>query len=93
MPDDFGNYNASLNGTYGKQDSEQVSTDDPHAVDFTRTGEDHRQAMLRAYLPAYAGHNLVMGTELALFEQPGAAGTVAAKNPAAGQAEPARPRP
>ena len=38
--------------------------------DFTRTGEEHRQGLLRAYLPLHAGHNLVMATELALFAAP-----------------------
>ena len=37
---------------------------------FTRAGIEERQAVLRAYLPAVAAHNLVMSTELALLERP-----------------------
>ncbi|HEX4143103.1 MAG TPA: hypothetical protein VHY91_06105 [Pirellulales bacterium] len=41
---------------------------------FTRSGAEHHQAVLRCYLPAVAGHNLLMGTELALAEVPKSAG-------------------
>jgi eukaryotic-like serine/threonine-protein kinase len=36
--------------------------------EFTRSGVDADQAVLRCYLPAEAAHNLLMGTELALAE-------------------------
>jgi hypothetical protein len=42
-------------------------------AEFTRYGEADRQAVLRAYLPAVAGHNLVMGAELLLTQASGAA--------------------
>src|SRR4051794_17895891 len=35
---------------------------------YTRTGADRDHAVLRCYLPLAAGHNLLMGTELALAE-------------------------
>jgi hypothetical protein len=35
---------------------------------FTRAGDDDHQALLRCYLPAAAGHNLVMATELLLTQ-------------------------
>ncbi|HMO83938.1 MAG TPA: hypothetical protein PKC18_03360 [Lacipirellulaceae bacterium] len=38
----------------------------------TRAGEDGGQAVLRAYLPAVAGHNLIMATELVLTQRVGA---------------------
>ena len=38
------------------------------ASDFTRAGVEDRQAVLRAYLPASAAHNLVLGAELTLSE-------------------------
>ncbi len=37
---------------------------------FTRAAAEHHQAVLRCYLPAVAGHNLLLGTELALAEVP-----------------------
>lgn len=35
---------------------------------YTRTGDDDRQAVVRTYLPAPAGHNLLMATELFLTQ-------------------------
>ncbi len=40
-------------------------------VEFTRCGEANRHAVLRAYLPATAGHNLLMGAELLLTQSAG----------------------
>jgi hypothetical protein len=37
---------------------------------YTRTGFDADHAVLRAYLPPAAGHNLLMATELAFAERP-----------------------
>jgi hypothetical protein len=39
----------------------------------TRRGDADKQAVLRAYLPAVAGHNLLMGAELLLTQQGSAA--------------------
>jgi serine/threonine protein kinase len=51
--------------------------------EYTRVGEEENQAILRCFLPLSAGHNLIMGTELALFERgagaPAAGGAVAKK--------------
>jgi len=40
---------------------------------YTRSGFDADHAVLRGYLPAVAGHNLLMGAELTLAEQPAGA--------------------
>jgi hypothetical protein len=40
--------------------------------DFTRSGVEGDQAVLRCYLPVMAAHNLVLGTELVLAESAGA---------------------
>jgi eukaryotic-like serine/threonine-protein kinase len=53
---------------------------------YTRLGDEHRQAVLRCYLPQSAGHNLIMGTELTLLEKPGAAAAVVAKTVASKKA-------
>ena len=46
----------------------------PHMIEalanYTRIGQEHRQAVLRCYLPAMAGYNLILGSELALSEPP-----------------------
>jgi hypothetical protein len=39
---------------------------------YTRHGFERDHAVLRCYLPAVAGHNLLMGAELTLAESPGA---------------------
>jgi hypothetical protein len=49
--------------------------------DFTRAGAEGRQAVLRCYLPVVAAHNLLLGTELTLFEEPTVAGTVEPSQP------------
>jgi hypothetical protein len=41
---------------------------------YMRSGFDRDHVMLRGYLPAVAGHNLLMATELTLAEPPGGAG-------------------
>lgn len=43
----------------------------------TRRGDADKQAVLRAYLPAVAGHNLLMGAELLLTQQRGVGSPVA----------------
>ena len=42
---------------------------------YTRSGVEDGAAVLRCYLPATAGHNLVMGAELTSAEVPGAGAT------------------
>jgi hypothetical protein len=49
--------------------------------DFTRAGVEDRQAVLRCYLPGIAAHNLLLGAELTLFEQPTSPGTAEAQPP------------
>ncbi|MCI0333850.1 MAG: hypothetical protein L0228_11585 [Planctomycetes bacterium] len=44
---------------------------------YTRSGFEPDHAVLRGYLPAIAGHNLLMGAELTLAERPVAARMVA----------------
>lgn len=44
---------------------------------YTRAGYEGKQVVLRAYLPAVAAHNLVLGAHLALLENPGKAGPAA----------------
>jgi hypothetical protein len=39
-------------------------------TEYTRFGADNGQAVLRCYLPAIAGHNLLAGSELALSQVP-----------------------
>ncbi len=51
-------------------------------ADYTRAGVEDRQAVLRAYLPGPAAHNLLAGAELTLFAEPASA-AVAAAQPAA----------
>jgi hypothetical protein len=45
---------------------------------YSRAGVDGDHAVLRCYLPAVAGHNLLMGAELTLAEALAATGSVAA---------------
>ena len=50
---------------------------------YLRSGFESDHATLRVYLPAVAGHNLLMGAELALMELPGTGRTAAeARSPA-----------
>jgi hypothetical protein len=54
-------------------------------AEFSRSGFDKDHAVLRGYLPAVAGHNLLLGAELTLAEAPGGARPVAgATSPSAG---------
>jgi hypothetical protein len=45
--------------------------------EFTTAGLEDRQAVLRAYLPAIAAHNLALGTQLAVLETRGGASAAA----------------
>ncbi|MBA3480985.1 MAG: hypothetical protein H0T51_04125, partial [Pirellulales bacterium] len=49
---------------------------------YSRAGEDDRQALVRAYLPPMAGHNLLMAAEL-LLTQPRSGEVAAATGPSA----------
>lgn len=40
---------------------------------YTRTAVEQRQAVSRCYLPPAAGHNLILGTELAIWQSPSTA--------------------
>lgn len=50
---------------------------------YTRAGEEGREAIVRAYLPAAAGHNLLMAGELLLTQPHSDGANAAAENPAA----------
>jgi hypothetical protein len=50
-------------------------------VKYTRSGFEPDHAVLRCYLPAAAGHNLLMGAELTLAESWGGGPTVAEAGP------------
>jgi len=52
-------------------------------VSTMRSGAEGNGAVLNAYLPRHAGHNLALAAELALAQTPGAAATVVAAAPAA----------
>src|SRR5690606_26129604 len=56
---------------------------------YTRDGEDDREAILRAYLPAAAGHNLLMAGELLLTQPHGDDANAMAASPAAAPSAPA----
>jgi hypothetical protein len=45
--------------------------------DFTRSGVEDQQSVLRCYLPGNAAHNLLLGAELTLLEQPAIGGAAA----------------
>jgi hypothetical protein len=55
---------------------------------YTRSSFGPEHAVLRCYLPAVAGHNLLMGAELTLAESPRGSGAIARANrPSAADAE------
>lgn len=70
LPAEVGEYLGSLSPT---EYSAKVLARYPEMVAalarFTRSGVDERSAVLRAYLPVSAAHNLVLGTQLALVER------------------------
>ncbi len=62
-------YVASLSpGPYGRQIVNRFPLMVQTACNYTRSGAEGRQALLRCYLPDVAGHNLLLGAELALAE-------------------------
>jgi hypothetical protein len=56
-------------------------------ADYTRGGAEDRQAVLRAYLPLAAAHNLALAAELCLAERPGALSPVTAAATPAGSSQ------
>jgi serine/threonine protein kinase len=82
VPEQVENYVASLEPRpYGRL----VVNRFPRMVqllnDYTRGAVDDQQAVWRCYLPAIAAHNLLLGAELTLFEQPTAASVADARQP------------
>jgi hypothetical protein len=82
LPSRFEAYLAGLQpAAYGKAVLIRLPRMFERLAQATRVGVEHHQALLRAYLPAVAGHNLLLGSELALAEVPKvgapATGTVA----------------
>jgi hypothetical protein len=55
-------------GAYGRQVVNRFPLMLQTACNFTRVGAEGRQAVLNCYLPVSAGHNLLLGAELALAE-------------------------
>lgn len=55
---------------------------------YTRHGVDRDAAILRCYLPVQAGHNLIMGAELALAEAHGVVGLETGERPLAEASSP-----
>jgi hypothetical protein len=75
LPEQFTAYLATLDPQpYGQAVLQRFPKMLEQLQRFTRSGAEHHQAVLRCYLPAVAGHNLLMGTELALAELPKSAG-------------------
>jgi hypothetical protein len=71
LPQQFETYLSSLDlQPYGRA----ILVRFPRMLDqlyrYSRSGAEHRQAVVRCYLPAAAGQNLLLGTELALAETP-----------------------
>ena len=56
---------------------------------YTRAGEEDREAIVRAYLPAAAGHNLLMAGELLLTQPHGDSANAVAESAAATPVAPA----
>ncbi len=53
--------------------------------DYTRSGAENRQAVLRCYLPGIAAHNLLLGADLALLESPGEPTAARPRRPKSGR--------
>jgi serine/threonine protein kinase len=82
VPERVENYVASLQpAPYGRLIVNRFPRMMQLLADYTRGGVEEQQAVLRAYLPAIAAHNLLLGAELTLFEEP-QAGAVAASRAA-----------
>ncbi len=71
VPERVENYVASLQpAPYGRLIVNRFPRMVQVLADYTRGGVDDQQAVLRAYLPAIAAHNLLLGAELTLLEEP-----------------------
>jgi hypothetical protein len=80
VPDDVESFAASASrDAYAKLVTFRFPSMIRSLARHTRSGSEHRQAVLRSYLPAVAAHNLLMGFELTLAQQGG--GGVVASNP------------
>lgn len=76
MPDRVESYVASLDvRPYGRLVVNRLPRMVQLMSAYTRAGVDGNDAVLRCYLPAPAAHNLLLATQLALLEQPAAAGS------------------
>ena len=78
LPDLVEDFTLSLDASpYGRRVVARLPEMTRKLAAYTRHGFDRDSAVLRCYLPAVAGHNLLMGAELALAEGQGGAGPVA----------------
>jgi hypothetical protein len=69
IPDRLEEYVMSLEtGSYGRRVVARFPAMVRKLAAYTRSGVDSDHAVLRSYLPAIAGHNLLMGAELLLAE-------------------------
>jgi hypothetical protein len=83
VPEQVENYVASLQpNPYGRLVVNRFPRMVQLLADYTRGEVEDQQAVLRCYLPLIAAHNLLLGAELTLFEQPATAGADAT-NPVA----------
>ena len=83
IPERLENYVASLAPTtYGRLVVNRFPRMVQLLADYTRVGVEDRQAVLRAYLPSAAAHNLLAGAELTLFAEPAPVGTASTPVPA-----------
>jgi hypothetical protein len=74
IPDRIEQYVVSLNAqSYGRLVIARFPEMLRKLAAYTRSGFDKDHTTLRCYLPAIAGHNLLLAAELTLAEQPGAA--------------------
>ncbi len=78
VPDKLEEYMAALNPQpYGREIVARLPKMLRTLVAYTRSGFERDHVVLRCFLPLMAGENLLMGAELTLAEQPGAARMVA----------------
>jgi hypothetical protein len=82
VPDKLEAYLATLKPQpYGREILSRFPAMVRALVKYTRSGFEPDHAVLRCYLPAAAGHNLLMGAELTLAESWGGGPTVAEAGP------------
>lgn len=74
LPDQVDQYVVGLNpDPYGRRVVARFPAMVRKLAAYTRSGFDRDRAILRCYLPAVAGHNLLLGAELTLAEPPATA--------------------